>query len=179
MNLRVAARKADSHITKQVTKIFPGELWYQAYKGITLAGDPITVSLAVAGIIFTGLYQENKELVITGAAIPAVLLVGLLIKIITVRARPVNPYSARLRTSSFPSGHSTGSTIIFGLLAYFILNSWPSVWASIAAIFILAIPFFVGISRIRLGAHYPSDVLVGWVLGMVGLIMIVSISGQI
>lgn len=179
MKLRMAARKADSRITKQVMKLFPGELWYRAYRCITLAGDPVTVSLVVVVSILTGLYQENKVLVVVGAAIPIVLLIGLLIKIITVRARPVSPYSAKLRTSSFPSGHSTGSTIIFGLLAYFIFHNWSGVLGIVGVVLILAIPFFVGISRVRLGAHYPSDVLAGWILGVVGLIMIIYISGNI
>jgi undecaprenyl-diphosphatase len=68
---------------------------------------------------------------------------------------------------SFPSGHTTNSTTAYGLLA---LVAWRSTRAlmvrRIAAGAGVAVPILVGLSRIGLGVHFPSDVLGGWLLGL-------------
>ena len=69
----------------------------------------------------------------------------------------------RLHTASgysFPSGHTQGSTTFFITLAQIIRKRW----FSIAAIILI---FFVGISRLYLGVHWPADVIAAIVLGVV------------
>ncbi len=66
---------------------------------------------------------------------------------------------------SFPSGHSAGSSSIFGGTAFAIKKTPISI---IAAIIIL----LVGISRFCLGVHYPTDVLVGWAIGIGSILLI-------
>lgn len=61
-----------------------------------------------------------------------------------------------------PSGHSSTAVEVWGMLASRVKKSW----AWIVAILIMLL---IGISRIYLGVHFPSDVLVGWLLGMVVL----------
>lgn len=70
-------------------------------------------------------------------------------------------------TPSFPSGHAITSVIIFGTLAYLVVRLEPTVrlrrWTlAIAAGLIL----LIGLARIYLGVHYPSDVLAGWLVGI-------------
>lgn len=69
---------------------------------------------------------------------------------------------------SFPSGHAVTSVVVFGTLAYLIIRLEPTVrmrrWTlSLAALLIL----LIGLSRIYLGVHYPSDVLAGYLAGFV------------
>ena len=67
---------------------------------------------------------------------------------------------------SFPSGHSLGSLVIFGLLAYLLallLPNWRGRVVAVAGTALLV--FLIGFSRIYLGAHYFSDVLGGFCVG--------------
>lgn len=68
---------------------------------------------------------------------------------------------------SFPSGHTTNSTVTYSSLAMYKKNN-KVLWG-IAVV----LPFFVGLSRVMLGAHYVTDVLCGWVVGT-GLMLLFS-----
>jgi undecaprenyl-diphosphatase len=93
--------------------------------------------------------------------VPGGTLLNVAVKHLIHRDRPLfeNPI-ATLDTFSFPSGHTMGATLFYGLLAYFVMMSdrrWATKLVSIhlAAIIIL----LVGLSRIYLGLHFLSDVL--------------------
>ncbi|WP_368503491.1 phosphatase PAP2 family protein [Alkalihalophilus sp. As8PL] len=78
-----------------------------------------------------------------------------------------NVISNPLKDHSFPSGHTTA---IFSLCTPFMFL-FPSY-----AIFLLSIAIIVGISRISLGLHYPSDVLIGALLGFItGAICMITV----
>lgn len=69
---------------------------------------------------------------------------------------------------SFPSGHAVTSVILFGTLAYLVVRLEPTVALRrltlvVAALLIL----LIGLSRVYLGVHYPSDVLAGYLAGFV------------
>jgi membrane-associated phospholipid phosphatase len=78
--------------------------------------------------------------------------------------RRVRPEGATLLSFSFPSGHAVSSCVFFGLLAYLGSRADPRrkwlYWT--AATFGTAI---VGFNRMYLGAHWPTDVLAGWLVG--------------
>lgn len=63
-----------------------------------------------------------------------------------------------------PSGHAQGSTVFWGKMAYLI----PKPWGLILAI---VLPLLVGLSRVYLGVHFPTDVFAGWAIGGLLLIM--------
>ncbi len=75
-------------------------------------------------------------------------------------------YDIAAQGFSFPSGHAMNSAIIFGSLAKFTRNG-----ILVAAAFIM--PLLIGISRVALGVHYPTDVLVGWAVGA-GIVFLFS-----
>jgi undecaprenyl-diphosphatase len=73
-------------------------------------------------------------------------------------------------TKSFPSGHSMGSLIGYGLIAYFLVLLLPRLWLRVVAVSGLALLVLaIGFSRIYLGVHYCSDVLGGFAVGGVWL----------
>ena len=63
-------------------------------------------------------------------------------------------------TFGIPSGHAQNAVVFWGLLAAYINKTWAWIVAAVLA-------FFVGVSRLYLGAHFPTDVLFGWLIGIV------------
>lgn len=73
---------------------------------------------------------------------------------------------------SFPSGHGMGSLIFYGFLTYIILGTIKSKaikWSTVILVSILLL--LIGLSRVYLGAHYPSDVVAGYLAGAVWLMI--------
>ncbi|MDO8526975.1 MAG: phosphatase PAP2 family protein [Deltaproteobacteria bacterium] len=70
------------------------------------------------------------------------------------------------RGYSFPSGHAINGIAYWGYLAWFVKKPWVTV---VSALMIL----LIGLSRVYLGLHYPTDILGGWVLG--GLLLFIFI----
>lgn len=97
--------------------------------------------------------------------------VGALLKYIFKRNRPPTIYAnhMKIKTSSFPSSHAYASMLALGYLAYLVSGV---VWWPVAFLFALII-LTIGISRVHLGAHYPSDVLGGWIIALCVLLMII------
>ncbi|NGP17279.1 phosphatase PAP2 family protein [Devosia aurantiaca] len=82
------------------------------------------------------------------------------------RPRPDLVNMSHQFTASFPSGHSMLSAVTFLTIGVLLARLAPNrplrIYAFSAAIFLTLI---VGISRIYMGVHYPTDVLAGWCLG--------------
>lgn len=74
-------------------------------------------------------------------------------------------YDISAQGYSFPSGHSSNSVILYGSLAQAYRRRPLTVCA-------LLLPFLVGLSRVMLGVHYPTDVLAGWASGTVVMLVI-------
>ena len=82
------------------------------------------------------------------------------------RPRPPG-FSADELGYSFPSGHTLNSTTTYGLLALIAWRSQrPLLERRVAIAIGVMVPILVGLSRIALGVHYPSDVLGGWLAGV-------------
>ena len=124
-----------------------------------------------------GLWLSNFRLALSGAIIWLTLGIGFLIKLLIGRARPLTEYAANLRvdTFSFPSGHTSGATIAYGLLAYLAWQLLPQPFGYIVAAMFGILIIAIGVSRIYLGAHFPSDVIAGWLLGAAALCVIIFI----
>lgn len=67
---------------------------------------------------------------------------------------------------SFPSGHSCSSLVFYGFLVYLLIHKTVDKSVNKFIILLLLLPLMIGISRIYLGVHYPTDVLAGWCLGL-------------
>jgi undecaprenyl-diphosphatase len=72
---------------------------------------------------------------------------------------------------SFPSGHSLIAMVVYGLLGYFALHLCKSRGARLAVrVVTVAVVFLIGVSRVYVGVHFPTDVLAGWTAGVPWLI---------
>lgn len=70
-------------------------------------------------------------------------------------------------TYSFPSGHAMGSMALAAALAVLL---WPTRWRSLAIVGGALFTVLVGVSRVYLGVHYPSDILAGWAASLAWVI---------
>lgn len=107
--------------------------------------------------------------VLAGDILLVVMLLPLasLLKIFIRRKRPATLYvnNMKVKSYSFPSSHAYSSALACGYFATLCAING----ALLIAPFILAVGAVVGISRIVVGAHYPSDVVAGWALGLIVL----------
>ena len=151
--------------------------WDPFFLLVTRLGDPLAVVVIAALLALWAWSQTNMKLALSALIIPGTLIVGGFLKYVFERARPIGDFShlLKLDTFSFPSGHSSGSMIAYGLLAYIAWKMLPAPYSYGAATVLMCIPILVGISRIYLSVHYPSDVLAGWLLGFAALCIIVFI----
>lgn len=97
--------------------------------------------------------------------VPAGMLFNRFLKEIFQRSRPVlDGVLPVLDSYSFPSGHTAAATLLYGLLAAWLVcraRSWR--WRVVIAVLAVALVVLVGLSRVYLGEHYPSDVLAAMV----------------
>ncbi|TWT09189.1 phosphatase PAP2 family protein [Planomicrobium sp. CPCC 101079] len=99
-------------------------------------------------------------------------LLSVLLKNLYERGRPSINEEIDAIGFSFPSGHSMGSLIFYGFIAYFIVRSRLKKGMKILSLIILGVlVVLIGTSRIYLGAHFPSDVVAGYSAGTIWLIL--------
>lgn len=141
---------------------------------ITKFANPLTIgilSIAIALVLYSGkYYAEILWLLINTALIAGVA--NPLIKLIFMRPRPTIEHLVTEHSYSFPSGHSNGSMLLYGtiifLLPQFIKNQKVCL---VLQLFLGVGIFLIGISRIYVGVHFPSDVLGGFCLGLAWLLL--------
>jgi undecaprenyl-diphosphatase len=166
--------KFDKNTSAAVQKLPAG--WSPLMKGVSWLGEPIIV-LTVGAISFAisikqGLDSEAKSFVL--AAVSFWLCV--LLKFVLQRRRPsdINIESLGLKSYSFPSGHAFGPVLFYGLMAYLDFSSLSSPLNLFMTAGLCLLVFLVGVSRVYLRVHYPSDVIGGWLIGLAFLVVIIT-----
>lgn len=157
----------DQSITAVIRAPYPSLnqffIWY------TKLANPLTVAafavIAAGAMALKKHYIEALWLLINTAFTAGIL--NSLIKLFFMRERPTLEHLVVEHSYSFPSGHSTGSMLLYGtiimLLPVFIKKK--SLYRPLQ--FLLGIGIlFIGISRIYLGVHFPSDILGGFCFGL-------------
>ncbi|WP_028980493.1 phosphatase PAP2 family protein [Sporocytophaga myxococcoides] len=112
-------------------------------------------------------YSLKVPVVVIGS-----LLLNLFLKFLFNRPRPLVERLSEASGLSFPSGHSMTAFSFYGLLIYFTWKEVPQKglrW--IITIILLLIIHLIGLSRVYLGVHYASDVLAGFAIGYIWLIL--------
>jgi len=111
-------------------------------------------------------YVAQTALVLLLASISNVIL-----KRFIDRARPSIEHLVSVETLSYPSGHAMSAMAFYGFLIYLTTQFKINKWAKVAAITFLAfILLSIGISRIYLGVHFPSDIAGGFIAGFIWVI---------
>lgn len=147
-----------------------GPHWLEiAMRDITALGGPVVLVLMVGVIAtFVALRRAWGALVLVVVAPMSGLLLSLLLKSIIDRPRPtVVPHLMPEASTSFPSGHSLMSAVVYAtlgaLLARFVDTPLLKAYCIVVA---LLLTLLIGASRVYLGVHWPTDVLAGWCAGL-------------
>ncbi len=153
-----------------------GSLDRQIYEALYAGGHP---ALILVARVFT--FLGEPTLLIAASAVLGVWLwysgrlrLGLALLLVTMtgralseiqkyeiaRARPdLEPHLVIVKTSSFPSGHSTSSMVFYLTLALALTTG--TCWTRTAATCAVLLSILIGTSRVMLGVHWPSDVVGG------------------
>lgn len=128
------------------------------FKSLTFLGDELGYMLLLPAIYWCISAKLGRRL---GVLVFAGLSVNLLIKAVFGLPRP-DPSKVTVlvheESASFPSGHAQGTIVMWGYI-------WTQ-WKNQAAAFLLpALILLIGFSRVYLGAHFPQDILGGWLIG--------------
>jgi membrane-associated phospholipid phosphatase len=98
-------------------------------------------------------------------------LLNSIIKLVFERARPVHDQSIATATGwSFPSGHSSGALVTYGIIAYVLVRVVPDGWRLPVIVAATLIAVTTASSRVFLRVHFASDVLAGFALGTFWLV---------
>lgn len=143
-------------------------------EAVTQLGGLVVVPVA-AVVVATALWRRGSRTsaVLLAAAVVGSTLLNSVLKAVFRRARP--DFWEHLVTEnsySFPSGHAMAT---MSLAAALVVLAWGTRWrwatVMAGAVYVLA----VGISRMYLGVHYPSDILAGWCVALVWVAVVVVV----
>ena len=143
------------------------------FKTITKFGNTITVIIFVILLV---IFLERKSMWKLLITVISTVLVNQLLKHTIRRIRPDHLRLIEENGFSFPSGHSMISIALYGMLIYLVYKYIKNKILKITLIVLLILLILgIGISRIYLGVHYPSDVLAGFCLSSSIIILVVTI----
>ena len=168
-------RDADQAINEAMRTGVPQGV-HEIFAALTHLADPATLTaLCVAVTLALG---ARRRFALASGWVFAVAGNGLLnetLKSLFGRDRPLPVDGASLVDGfSFPSGHSSGAVVAYGMLAYLGLRLLAPRWhlPALAAAGVLAV--LVGLSRLVLGVHFASDVIAGFASGTAWLALSVT-----
>ena len=146
-----------------------GPSWLpEAMTDLTAFGSPTGLLLVCFAVtLFLLLARRLRTALFLVAATAGGMALGSLLKQLYARPRPnVVPHLVDVTSSSFPSGHATDSAIVYLTLAALLARNVQQrgVRAYIIG-FAILLTLLIGVSRVYLGVHYPSDVVGGWTIG--------------
>ena len=137
-------------------------------------GMPVLATVAVVTMAVA--WRQWTPVVLMLAAAAGSVTMTVVGKALVGRTRPpmalaVPPPEA---SASFPSGHSLNAVVVAGVIAYLLLRRQRSAAARTVTVAVaLAFAVTMGLSRVYLGVHWLTDVLVAWTLGLSWLVLVV------
>ena len=137
---------------------------------VTALGDGLVVlTITVIAGTLLWLLGRRAYAALLGVAVGGALVISPVLKLIFDRPRP-RLFEWRVHyeglSASYPSGHATLSTVLLVALAYVVHRLAHRRWISMVASALAALGILlIGLSRMYLGVHYPSDVLAGVTIG--------------
>lgn len=149
----------------------PAAKWF--FNGITFLGSHFFLFPAYLILIAISFNKKRKREALNIAAVGLSSTAFLfLLKEIFKRHRPDNPLIHAVKGFSFPSGHSFASFTFYGIIVYLIWRGGMQQWKKIVlTVFLILLASIIAYSRVYLRVHYPSDIIAGFCLSIVWLIL--------
>ncbi|HSV94881.1 MAG TPA: phosphatase PAP2 family protein [Spirochaetia bacterium] len=171
--------KIDLLITKAIQDVpshfFSKTMWFVS----TIGNIPYIIIIVAATCLLFYIFNQKKEAVLLSLTTVGSALSGSLIKTLVNRPRPSEDLvqvSVWLSDKSFPSNHTLVFTLFFGFLLYLLFYKQKRTILHFLFALILFFPIAtIGLSRIYLGVHWASDVLGGYLLGIIWLIFTIRL----
>lgn len=161
--------RAFSFIAAHVSNIHTNIMEFFTFLGTHTFLIPVNL-LLTAWFLFVKNRRWNS-IKIPAIALSSLLLMFLL-KLMFHRERPLTPLLQAARGFSFPSGHALMSVTFYGLLIFIVWQNITQVWFRwLLSIMLGLLILTIGLSRVYLRVHYASDVLAGFCVGIVWLLL--------
>lgn len=140
----------------------------------TIMGKAITefIVFFVVALILLIKFKHKWETLVLLIGVLTAWGLNQLLKALFQRERPTGMRLIEEDSFSFPSGHAMVSILFYGLIGYLLWVNVRGIWkaAWLIPVVTSVVVGCIGLSRIYLGVHYPSDVLAGFAAGGTGLI---------
>jgi len=132
------------------------------FTDIGSGGPVVVITIAILLFLFFVL-KHRRELLLFIFVLAGSEVLNVALKSVFHRERPTAHRLIAETGFSFPSGHSMGAFSLYGILAFLLWRHIPIWWGrTLLLVFSCALILAIGVSRIYLGVHYPSDVLAGY-----------------
>ena len=153
--------------------------WHGTMEVVSSVGKAMPMAVGAATVFCWLLWKRKKSEYLTVGLALIALGLNPLLKLLIERPRPTEDLVSvfgHFSGLSFPSGHAFTSMLMFGLLFYLapLILKWQRA-VYLTRIACLAMILLTGISRVYLGAHWPSDVLGGFLFGGIVLTLVISL----
>lgn len=148
----------------------------QLMLSITRLADPeFVVVVVTVGLGWLLWQQQRLEAGMLAIACLGALLLNQGMKLAFARPRPTLWHPLIQETSyGFPSGHALGALVLYGFLAYLWARRYPRNSRLVYSLIVIVI-VLIGLSRLYLGVHYPTDIVAGYIVGFLWLSICVAI----
>ncbi len=137
-------------------------------RDITALGGVLVLGILCTSVVgYFFLIGKRRPAIFIGLSVLSGTLLNTLLKELISRPRPdIVPHGTDAALSSFPSGHTMMSTVVYLTLGALLAYSTDSGRLKLYVLFwSVALAGIVGISRLYLGVHWPTDILAGWICG--------------
>ena len=144
------------------------------FKTITLFGGEYIITLITFSFL---LYKNKKFFLFLFIDMISIVLLNYILKLTFLRERPFDLMIINEKGYSYPSGHSMVAVSFYGFIIYLIWKmKIKKTYKYILTFVIASLIILIGISRIYLGVHFPSDIIGGYSISLCFLITYIALT---